>query len=74
METILKLGSDLYEIIIVDLQFFLMLILGPNIDYSISDAKVVSASLVEVLPEGEDLEYERTFEASADVHDGIFRK
>lgn len=74
MESVFELGSDLDQIIIVEIDLFLALIACAHVDLPVGEAEVVGGSSVEVPFDGEGLEDEGSFEACADVDDCVIGK
>lgn len=74
MEPVLKLGGDLHEMVVVELDVMRALVIGADVDRPVSDAEVEEAAAVEVAADAEGLQDEGPLEASADVDDGVVRK
>ena len=71
MEAVLKLGGDLHEMIVIELQIMPALIICSNVDRAVSEAEVEEPAAVEVAANAEGLQDEGPLEASADVDDGV---
>lgn len=74
MVAVLELGSDLNQVVVVELDFSLALVPGPDVDGAVGEAEVVGAAPVEVAADPEGLQDEGPLEPSADVHDRVFRQ
>ena len=48
MEAVLKFGSDLYEVVVIEVNFLGAFVPGADIDLSISEAEVVGGPAVEI--------------------------
>lgn len=71
MGSVFELGCDLNEVVIIELDLFGTFVSGSDVDLSISKAEVVGALAVEIPLDSKGLQNEGSFEACADVYDGV---
>ena len=71
MGSVFELGCDLNEVVIIELDLFGTFVSSSDVDLSISKAEVVGALAVEIPLDSKDLQNEGSFEACADVYDGV---
>ena len=70
--SVLKLGCDLDEIVVIEFNFFWGVEACAYVDGGVGEAEVVVSFAVEVSFDAEDLEDEGSFEACANVDDSVF--
>lgn len=73
MEAILKFGSDLYKVVVVEFNILRALIDSPYIDLPISQAKIIGCSSIEIPPNSKSLQNEGSLEACTDMYDSVLR-
>ena len=74
MKSIFEFGSDLNEVIVVEIDFLLALVSCSHVDLSVSEAEVVGGSSIEVSFDGKSLEDEGPLKACTDMDDCVIGK
>jgi hypothetical protein len=71
VEAVFEFGGNLYEIVVIKLYFFLVLVLGADVDGPVCHAEVQNSPLVQVVPDAERLQNEGALETCTDVNNCV---